>query len=210
MNARSRIVPVMAAVAGLAFWLAIAGPGRLLGIDTGNVGVAMLLGGLWLSLWWLSRVPVETLQGTASPAEWQAWIGLGFLGMAIVYFLVKLPLFAAPGPLTDHPEVARAGRNGVMLLVGWFVLSSVLGRRWRERVQLDERDREIAARGCTWARGFLVAALFVLAVTLALTPPGRLEWATPVLLAQALILIAMVSHWIELAVQAASYRRDRR
>lgn len=209
MASRPALVALLLAIAGGAFWLAAAGPAYLLGVDAGNLGVAVLMACLWLALGLLSRVPVATLEGAASPAEWQAWLGVAFLGMAIAYFVMKLPLFVVAGPIGEHPEVARAGRNGVMLLLAWFVLSSVLGRRWRERVQRDERDHEIAARGCAWARGFMVAAVSVLAGTLALSPAERLGWATPVLLAQVLILAAMTSHWIELAVQAASYWRDR-
>lgn len=209
MTLRPWLVLLVILVAGMAFWLATAGSGHLLGVDAGSVGVALLLGCMWFSLWWLARVPVAVLDGAASPAEWQAWIGLVFLGLAIMYFLVKLPLFAVIGPIAEHPGAARAARNGVALLMGWFVLSSVLGGRWRARVQLDERDREIAARGCAWARGVLVAAMFVLAATMGLTPADRLAWATPLLLAHLLILIAMLSHWGEMAVQAVSYWRDR-
>lgn len=36
------------AVAGLAFWLLVAGPATLLGVDTGNAGMALLM--LMLSL----------------------------------------------------------------------------------------------------------------------------------------------------------------
>lgn len=209
MQARSWRVLALATVAGVAFWLAAAGPKQILGVDAGNLGVMVLLACLWASMWWLSSVPVEDLEAAASPAEWEAWIGLIFLGLAIVYFLIKLPLFAVTGPITEHPDAARAGRNVVMLGIAWVVLSAVLGGRWRDRTQVDERDRLIAARACSWGRGVLVALLAVLALQLGLSPVDRLAWATPVMLANLMILAMMVAHWVEIAVRAVSYWRER-
>lgn len=209
MSQRPWFIALMVLIAGTAFWLAAAGPDQLLGIDAGNLGIVILLTCLWTTLWWLSRVPAETLESSASHGEWQAWIGLVFLGLAIAYFVIKLPLFAVSGPITEHPDAARAGRNVVLLVVAWLVLSSVLGGRWRNRVHSDERDREIAQRACGWGRGTLVALVFGLAVTLGFSPSERLAWATPLLLANLLILLAMVSHWVEIAAQALAYWRDR-
>lgn len=209
MPVRSWRVLALAVVAGMAFWLAATGPKEILGVDVGNLGIVALMACLWLSLWWLSSVPVEELEAAASPSEWEAWIGLIFLGLAIVYFLVKLPLFVVAGPITEHPDAARAGRNVVMLGIAWVVLSTVLGSRWRDRAQVDERDRQIAARACSWGRGVLVALLAILAVLLGLSPADRLAWATPVMLANMMILAMMMAHWVEIAVQAISYWRER-
>lgn len=205
---RARVLGV-AVIGGVAFWLATARPGHLFGIDTGHIGVLALIGCLWLSLWWLSKVPVEDLDATASPAEWEAWIGLVFLGLAITWFLIKLPMFVVDGPITAHPDAAWAGRNVVMLVVAWLVISSVLGRRWRGRAQVDERDRLIAARACSCGRTALLVLLAVLAGTLGFSPTDRLQWATPVMLAHLLILAMMLAHWLEIAVQAVSYWRER-
>ena len=38
---------------------------------------------------------------------------------------------------------------------------------------------------------------------------SRLQWATPVMLAHLLILAMMLAHWLEIAVQAVSYWRER-
>lgn len=209
MNGRPGWVLSVALVGGVAFWLATARPGHLFGIDTGHIGVLTLIGCLWLSLWWLSRVSADDLEAAASPAEWEAWIGLVFLGLAIAWFLIKLPMFVVDGPITAHRGAAWAGRNVVMLVVAWLVISSVLGRRWRGRAQVDERDRLIAARACSWGRTALLVLLAVLAGTLGFSPTDRLQWATPVMLAHLLILAMMLAHWLELAVQAVSYWRER-
>lgn len=44
-------------VAGLALWLLLAGPGRVLGIDTGNAGMLLLITTAWLSLYAIQRMP---------------------------------------------------------------------------------------------------------------------------------------------------------
>lgn len=205
---RARVLGV-AVIGGIAFWLATARPGHLFGIDTGHIGVLAMIGCLWLSMWWLSRVPADEMAAAASPAEWEAWIGLVFLGMAIGWFLLKLPLFAVEGPISEHPGVARGGRNVVMLVIAWLVISSVLGQRWRGRAQVDERDRLIAAGACRRGRTALLVQLAILAGLLAFSPADRLQWATPVMLAHLLILAMMLAHWLELAVQAVSYWRER-
>ncbi len=209
MNSTLLQILALASVAIIAFWLLLAGRGDVLGVDIGNFGVVLLLATLWTSLWWLSKVPLADLEATASPAEWEAWIGVVFLALAILYFVVKLPLFAVAGPITEHPDAARAGRNVVMLAVAWGVFSSVLGGRWRGQTQVDERDRQIAAAACSLGRWTLVLLLGVLAVTLALSPAERLAWATPVMLAHLLILAMMLSHWIEIAAQLRGYWRER-
>lgn len=210
MNLRSLALLCVVAVAGLGFWMFAAGPREVLGFDPGHVGLLALIASLWVSLWWVSRVPVEQLDATASPAEWEAWVGLMFLGLAIIYLLIKLPLFSVDGPLTDHPDAARGSRNVVMLVVAWAVLSSVLSGKWRNRTQMDERDQQISAKACDWARGTLMTGVAVIAGVLGLSPADRLQWATPVMICTLLILTMMVAHWIEIAVKAVSYWRERR
>ena len=85
-------------VAGLAMWLLLAGPERLLGIDTGNLGVALLVTAAWVSLFVISRMPRNGLESLVSPGEWRAWLGLGFMLVATVYFLVNVQAFAEGPP----------------------------------------------------------------------------------------------------------------
>lgn len=199
----------MFAVAGTAFWFLLAGPTRVLGIDAGHLGVLILVGLLWGSLWFVSTRSGDEMANAASPGEWQAWLGFAFLLLATAYFVLKLPLFAVTGTVMDNPDASRVGRNVVMLFISWTVLSSVMESRWKG-VRSDERDRQIAARAQACARFVLVAGVVVVAVLLGFSPADRLQWATPLMLAHVMILILMVSNLVETAVQAVSYWRDRR
>jgi hypothetical protein len=60
------------AVAGIAFWLLLAGPSDLLGLDTGQAGTALLVTVAWVSMYLVSRLPGDELGAAASPAEWKA------------------------------------------------------------------------------------------------------------------------------------------
>lgn len=198
------------AIAAVATALLLAGPERLLGVDTGNVGVALLITATWTSLWLVAALPASGLEGEVSPGEWQAWIGSAFLAVAVAWFALKLPLFAVPGPIWANPDAAAAGRTVVMLMVAWAIVSAVLAGRWRERVSSDERDRQIEARAAGRGRALLVLLLVALAVTLGFSPSDRLHWATPLLLANLLLLFLMLSSLVESALTAVSYWRDRR
>lgn len=208
MAGRTRLFVIALVVAGLAFWLLMASPANVLGLDGGNVGVMLLMTVLWSSLWVVSTRSERDLASAASPGEWQAWLGLGFLALATYYLVSKLHLFAVVGTVMDNPDASRVGRNVVMLLIAWAILSSVMGSRWKG-VRSDERDRQIAARGEVAARCALTVCVVILAVMLAFSPAERLQWATALMVAHLLILAVMVSNLVETAVQAVSYWRDR-
>src|SRR3546814_6056297 len=74
------------------------------------------------------------------------------MAVAVAYFLVKIRVFQGAG-VPFNPEAAAVGRNLVLLLVAWAVLSSVVASRWKGQVQEDERDREIARHASGWWRG---------------------------------------------------------
>mgnify|MGYP003513404844 FL=1 len=127
-------------VAGCALWLLLAGPGHLLGWDTGQLGMVLLVASAWGLLYVVSRMPREALQRAASPAEWKARIGAGFILVAMVYFFAKMHVFI-DAPILHHPNENAVGRNLVMLLIAWVILSEVLASRWKGAVEKDERDR---------------------------------------------------------------------
>lgn len=196
-------------VAGLALWLLLAGPGRLLGIDTGNAGMVLLVGTAWVSLYAIRQMPRGDLDKAASPAEWRAWIGFGFTAIAVVYFLAKAHVFKDAG-LLHNPDANAVGRNLVMLLIAWAVLSSVLASHWKGQVQEDERDREIATRAGGWGRGALTACIIGIAVMLSFSPGDRLQWATHFMIANLLVFSLMWGFLVEYAATAILYWRDRR
>lgn len=209
MSKQRWFLPGLLLVAGFAMWLLLAGPAELLGIDTGHAGMALLVTCLWVSLYAIGNAPRGGLDRAVSPGEWKAWIGTAFMAVAVAYFVLNLEVFQGP-PVPDNPEAAVVGRHLVLLLVAWKVLSSVLAARWKGEVEEDERDREIERRAAGWGRGVLLAAVGVLAGTLGLSPPERLQWATHFLVANLLVLSLMLGWLAECATTALYHRRDRR
>ena len=196
-------------LAGLALWLLLVGPERLLGIDTGNLGVALLMTVAWVSMVAILRMPRDGLESLVSPGEWRAWLGLGFMLVATVYFLANVQVFEQ-GPPWANPAANRVGRNLVLMLVAWTVLSSVMASRWKGLVQEDERDREIEKQAGGWGRGALTFCIIGLAVMLAFSPAHKLEWATHFMIANLLVFALMWGWLCEYAATAIYYLRDRR
>lgn len=195
-------------LAMLALWLLLAGPASVLGMDTGNAGVALLVAVTWVSLYVVSELPRNAVTEAGSPAEWKAWIGTAFMAVAVAYFASKADVFIAATVWSD-PGAGKVARNLVLLLVAWSVLSGVLATRWKGTVEEDERDREIASKAVSWGRSGLVAFSIVLAVTLGLSPQEKLHWASHMGIANLLIFGLMASCMLEYAATAVHYWRDR-
>lgn len=194
--------------AGCALWLLLAGPEAVLGWDGGRVGMVLLVGSAWALLYAVSRTPREALTGSASPAEWQARVGTGFIVAAMLYFFSKMPVLGT-APFAHDPDAAAVGRNLVMLLIAWAILSSVLVSRWKGAVDADERDREIAAKAAGWGHGALIFCLVGMAVMLGF-PAEKLEWATPPMIANLLVFVLMWGWLCEYVATLAYYRSDRK
>jgi Na+-transporting methylmalonyl-CoA/oxaloacetate decarboxylase gamma subunit len=209
MGSRGLKTGGLLALAGIASWLLVAAPAAVLGVDSGQAGVALVATVAWISLYAVSRLPARALQDAASPAEWKAWVGTGFMAVAIAYFLAHIGVFAAAGSAMDRGAQAVA-RNLVLLLVAWSVLARLLSSRWKEEVQEDERDRGIAARASAWGRGALVVAVAMLAVTLGLSPESRLQWASHLLVGNLMVLAIMWGCLIEYAAAALLHWQARR
>lgn len=202
-------LPGLVLVAGLGLWLLIAGPRDLLGFDTGNAGIALLMAATWGSLYRVGSLPQGELDARVAPGEWKAWIGVAFMALSVGYFVLHIEVFRT-GPAWANPEAGAVVRHLVLLLIAWAVLSRVLASRWKGRIEEDERDREIARSAKGWGRGALTGCLLVLAVTIGLSPEDRLQWATHFMLANLLILALMVGMLCECAGGAVQYWRDRR
>jgi hypothetical protein len=192
-----------------ALWLLLAGPNRILGFDSGQAGMVLLMTTAWLSLYRISKTPRDRLEDMASPGEWRAWLGLGFMLVAVVYFLAKAQVFQQMSAWND-PDAAAVARNLVMLLIAWAVLSNVLGSRWKGAVQEDERDREIEKQAAGWGRGALVFCIVGIAVMLGFSPAEKLQWAKPFVMANLLVFALMWGWLCEYAATVVMYRRDNR
>lgn len=208
MKLRRWWFPGLLLAAGLALWLLLAGPSDVLGFDPGKGGVALLVAVVWASLFVAQSLPRGELDRDASPGEWKAWIGVVFMGVAVAYFLARIEVFRGAG-VPFNPEAARVGRNLVLLLVAWAVLSSVVASRWKGRVQEDERDREIARKAGGWGRAALIAAVIGIAVMLGFSPAEKLRWASHMMVANLLVFALMWGWLVEYAVTAVAYWRDR-
>jgi hypothetical protein len=206
---RRRGLFVGLAITGVvATWLLLAGPERVLGVDAGNAGVFLLMAVGWGSLYAISRIPDGGLGETMSPGEWRAWLGFAFTLVIGAYSVVHAHVFQGP-PLWQNPDANRIGRNIVMLLVAWAILSRVLDARWRSAVQRDERDRQIDARATQSARIALVVILVGYAVLFSFSPAERLAWAPPPMIGHMLIVALIVSCAVEYFATALGYWRDR-
>jgi len=198
----------LAAIALPALWLLLAGPERALGVDSGNAGMVLLVTAAWTSLLALSRLPRGEAERKIAPAEWKAWIGTGFMLVAMVFLATRAELFL--GPSADRHTAQGVVRSLVMLLVAWAVLSRVVAARWAGAVDEDERDREIALRASGHGRNALVMAGIALAVSLGFSPPDRLAWATHLGIANLLVFGLMLGWLVEYAATALMYVTDRR
>lgn len=194
--------------AGLAMWLLVAGPSELLGLDTGNAGMVLLITSAWIALYAISRMPRGEGEQAISPGEWKAWTGLGFMIVAIGYFLANVQVFTHGGP-ADNGDANRVGRNLVMLLIAWTVLSSAMKSRWQGEVEEDERDRQIATQANN--TGYCAISVYVIALALLLgfSPANKLEWATHFMIGNLLVLGLMFATLFEHASKVFHYARAR-
>ena len=206
---RRLAVPMLLAAAGLGLWLLLAGVESVSGLDVGGIGFAVLVLSAWSALHGVWQLSLTESERQVSPAEWNAWIGTGFMLVAVTYFLASMRVFQVPD-LTASPEAREVGRNLVLLLVAWQILSTTFARRWQGRVQEDERDREIAREAAGWARHVTTAMIVVLAVLLGISPADRLQWATLPMIANLLVLVLMVGCLVDNAAIALRHWSDRR
>ena len=197
----------LVALALVAFWILLAGPEEILGVDLGGFGIGLSALVAWAAIHGITVAPRGELDEAVSPGEWKAWIGLGFSALVASYLLAKGDVIAS---VTDYRDLGRIGRNIVLLLIAWAVVSQVLSWRGKDKVIADERDRDIAVRAAGWGRGASMFVVFGIAVTLGLSPASRLAWATPIVISQMLVFALVWGSVMEYAVTALSHWRDRR
>lgn len=191
----------------VAFWMLLAGTEEILGVDLGGFGVGLATLVAWAALHGISVAPRGEFEEAVSPSEWKAWIGLAFSALVAGYLLTKGDAIAA---VTDYRDLGNVGRNIVLLVIAWAVVSQVLAWRWKGKVLEDERDREIAVRAAGWGRGATVFVVIGIAAMLGLSPAWKLAWASHIVIAQMLVFALVWGSIMEYAVTAVSHWRDRR
>ncbi len=186
-------------------------------IDLGWPGGLAVLFGAWI-VWYLlwatmrdssSAMTTDDAVALVSPGEQRAWIGLLFTAAILVYFAMRGPqMVAADGSMA--PEASAIGRHIAMLVVGWLVVMQVLRKRWRDKVEEDERDRIIQARAGSWARMGLSIFVIAIALLFAFSPLERLAWAQPMTISNLMMTGLIASCLLEYAVTGVAYWHDRR
>lgn len=193
------------APAALGLWLIVAIPSRWHGLDTGSIGAGLLLviaaAGLWLS----GRIRDDGAS-PHSPGEQGRWVALVFTGLIGALMLAHAGTFAGARTIA---ELDGIGRPIAMLLVGWLILASIARRRPGAGVREDERDREVARAADAAAHVVLALAIVAIAVTLGLTPPARLAWASPIAIANLLMFALVAAAFVGHGAALWHYRRDR-
>ena len=122
---------------------------------------------------------------------------------------------AAFGLLSGHLTAAllqgvdlHVGQGNTLALDNWTLLAAaVVG--WvivrPPRMEKDERDREMAARGAHVGHAILTVLLIVLSLTLGFAPPPVLERLSPFVLGNLLLVLIMLGGLAKHATQLVGY-----
>lgn len=189
----------------MALWLLVATPSRWFGIDTGSIGAAIMLAAAWIGLGLATRIPDDP-DSPRSPGEQKNWVALAFSSLIGALMIFKAGVFVNAESVADLREV---GRPIGMLIVGWIIFGSLLRRRLGRRIQQDERDVAVERASDLTAYVTLCVVVMGIAVTLGFTPRTRLDWATPIALANLLVFALVLASFVGHAVAAWRYWRDR-
>lgn len=206
---RARMLPWLSLAGmglGLFFWGAVGGRG----LPFEGIGLLLLSVGTWVSVDALHRAPASEGEAAVAPGEWQAGVGVAFVGAILAVMLAGAQAFLASVPLTANPAAGALGRGVGGLFVAWLVLSQVLEGRWAGKVQRDERDAHITLRASQWGRGATGLFVFGVAALLGFSDPAQLSAWGGALLGHLLTVALVWGLFVDQVVAAALYWRDRR
>ena len=208
-SARTRLILwLLAAGIGLAFFFT--GEYRDLDLPLGWIGTVLFVAATWFSVDALYRVPHSEEEAGVAPGEWQAWIGVAFVGAIIVASLLKADVFLPQVPIGQNPDAGKAGQSIGTLFVAWLVLAHVLKQRWAGKVLADERDAQIELAAGQWGRCATAFCIIGIAVLLGFSDTDRLREFSYPFIAQMLMLSLLWGLWFDQLVAALLYWRDRR
>lgn len=208
-SARTRLILwLLAAGIGLAFFFT--GEYRDLDLPLGWIGTVLFVAATWFSVDALYRVPHSEEEAGVAPGEWQAWIGVAFVGAIIGASLLHADVFLPQVPIGRNPEAGPAGQSIGTLFVAWLVLAHVLKQRWAGKVLADERDAQIELAAGQWGRGATAVFIIGIAVLLGFSDTDRLREFSYPFIAQMLMLSLLWGLWFDQLVAALLYWRDRR
>lgn len=206
---RNRLIACLV-LAGVGLALFFGGEYRDLPLPLGWAGTFLFVAAVWFCVDLVDRLPASDEEAAIAPGEWQAWVGIAFVGAVIVAMVLKVDVFLPDVPVGRNPDAVAAGRSIGMLFVAWVVLAYVLRQRWAGKVLEDERDARIALLAGQWARCIGAGGVVVVAVVLGFSDTDRLRGFSYPYIAQMLMLALLCGLWAEQAATALLYWRDRR
>lgn len=209
LSPRTQLIACLV-LAGAGLALFFSGEYRDLGLPLGWVGSVLFVAAVWFCVDAVQRIPRSEAEGEIAPGEWQAWIGVAFVGAVIVASLLDADVLRSPLPIHRNPDAGAVGGHVGTLFVAWLVLSWVLEQRWAGKVLADERDARIAHVAGQWGRGATSACIIGIAVLLGFSDSEHLRQFSYPFIAQMLVFALLWGLWFDQAVAALLYWRDRR
>lgn len=206
---RNQLIACML-LAGVGLALFFSGDYRDIPFPLGWLGSFLFVAAVWFCVDAIHRIPHSDDEAQIAPGEWQAWIGVAFVGAVIVTSLQKAHIFLPQVPISHNPEAGVAGKSIGTLFVAWLVLAHVLKQRWSGKVLADERDAQIELAASQWGRGATAFVVIGIAVMLGFSDTERLQQFSYPFIAQMLMLALLSGAWVEQAATAFLYWRDRR
>lgn len=197
-------------LAGVGLALFFGGEYRDFDLPLGWVGTVLFVAAVWLCVDAVHRIPHSEDEAAVAHGEWQAWIGVAFVGAVIVASLLKADVFLPQVPIGRNPEAGAAGRGIGTLFVAWLVLAWVLKQRWAGKVLEDERDTRIELVASQWGRGATAFCIIGIAVLLGFSDTDRLREFSYPFIAQMLMFALLWGLWFDQLIAAILYWRDRR
>jgi uncharacterized membrane protein len=209
LSPRNRLIACLL-LAGVGLALFFGGEYRDLGLPLDWFGTLLFVVAVWWCVDAVHRIPHSDEEAAVAHGEWQAWIGVAFVGAVIVASLLRADAFLPQVPIGRNPEAGAAGRAIGTLFVAWLVLAWVLKQRWAGKVLEDERDLQIELLASQWGRGATTVGVIAVAVLLGFSDTERLRAFSYPYIAQMLMLALLWGLWFDQAVAAVLYWRDRR
>lgn len=185
-------------------------PGLSGDFPAGWLGALLFVVAVWFCVDLVHRIPHSDEEAAIAPGEWQAWVGIAFVGAVLVATILKMRVFLPEVPIQHNPDAGAAGRSVGMLFVAWLVLAYVLKERWAGKVLEDERDARIALVAGQWARGATTVCVIGIALLLGFSDTDRLRGFSYPYIAQLLMQALLWGLWFEQVASAVLYWRDRR
>lgn len=209
LSPRNQLIACLV-LAGVGLALFFGGEHRDLGLPLGWVGTVLFIAAVWFCVDAVHRIPHSEDEAAIAHGEWQAWIGVAFVGAVIVASLLRADEFLPQVPISQNPDAGAAGRGIGTLFVAWLVLAYVLKERWAGKVLADERDTQIELIASQWGRCATAFCIIGIAVLLGFSDTERLREFSFPFIAQMLMLALLWGLWFDQLVAAILYWRDRR